>query len=54
MERFQTRESTPMTSATKPFTCIDDDIIENMAEIGVYEFAVYAAIKKHRNRETGA
>src|SRR5919205_3661000 len=42
---------TPITVV--PHTRIDNDIILNMAEIGVYCYAVYSAIKMHRNQKTG-
>jgi hypothetical protein len=41
-------------TATAPFTCIDNNVILNMAEIGVYGMAVYLAIKMHLNQKTGA
>ena len=37
-----------------PHTRIDNTIIANMAEIGVYCYAVYSAIKMHLNQATGA
>jgi hypothetical protein len=43
-----------MITAIAPHTCIDNSIILNMAEIGVYGFAVYSAIKMHLNQTTGA
>jgi GntR family transcriptional regulator len=43
-----------MIEATAPHTRIDNDIILNMADIGVFGFAVYAAIKQHMNHATGA
>ena len=43
-----------MITAIAPHTRIDNSIILNMAEIGVYGFAVYAAIKMHLNQTTGA
>jgi hypothetical protein len=38
---------------TIPHTRIENSIIANMAEIGVYAFAVYSAIKMHVNQATG-
>jgi hypothetical protein len=43
-----------MITAIAPHTRIDNDIIVNMAEIGVYCYAVYSAIKMHLNQATGA
>jgi hypothetical protein len=37
-----------------PHTRIENSIIVNMAEIGVYAYAVYSAIKMHLNQATGA
>jgi hypothetical protein len=37
-----------------PHTRIENTIIANMAEIGVYCYAVYSAIKMHVNQTTGA
>jgi hypothetical protein len=39
---------------TIPHTRIENSIIVNMAEIGVYCYAVYSAIKMHLNQATGA
>jgi hypothetical protein len=39
---------------TIPHTRIENSIIVNMAEIGVYSYAVYSAIKMHLNQATGA
>jgi hypothetical protein len=39
---------------TTPHTRIENSIIVNMAEIGVYCYAVYSAIKMHLNQATGA
>jgi Helix-turn-helix domain len=39
---------------TTPHTRIENNIIVNMAEIGVYSYAVYSAIKMHLNQATGA
>jgi Helix-turn-helix domain len=39
---------------TIPHTRIENSIIANMAEIGVYCYAVYSAIKMHVNQATGA
>jgi hypothetical protein len=39
---------------TTPHTRIENTIIANMAEIGVYCYAVYCAIKMHLNQTTGA
>jgi Helix-turn-helix domain len=39
---------------TIPYTRIENSIIVNMAEIGVYSYAVYSAIKMHLNQATGA
>jgi hypothetical protein len=36
-----------------PHTCIENSIIDNMAQIGVYGYAVYCAIKRHLNQKTG-
>jgi hypothetical protein len=36
-----------------PHTCIENSIIDNMAQIGVYGYAVYSAIKRHLNQKTG-
>ena len=38
---------------TIPHTRIENSIIANMAEIGVYAYAVYSAIKMHVNQATG-
>jgi len=35
-----------------PHTCIENSIIDNMAQIGVYGYAVYSAIKRHLNQKT--
>ena len=35
-----------------PHTCIENSIIDNMAQIGVYGYAVYSAIKRHLNQQT--
>jgi helix-turn-helix protein len=37
-----------------PHTRIENSIIATMAEIGVYPYAVYSAIKMHLNQATGA
>ena len=42
---------TPLTHT--PHTRIENTIIANMAEIGVYCYAVYCAIKMHLNQATG-
>ena len=39
---------------TVPHTRIENTIIANMADIGVYCYAVYSAIKMHLNQATGA
>ena len=39
---------------TIPHTRIENSIIVNMADIGVYAYAVYSAIKMHLNQATGA
>jgi Helix-turn-helix domain len=39
---------------TTPHTRIENTIIANMADIGVYAYAVYCAIKMHLNQATGA
>jgi hypothetical protein len=39
---------------TIPHTRIENTIIANMADIGVYAYAVYCAIKMHLNQTTGA
>jgi hypothetical protein len=39
---------------TIPHTRIENSIIANMADIGVYAYAVYSAIKMHLNQATGA
>jgi hypothetical protein len=39
---------------TTPHTRIENTIIANMSEIGVYCYAVYCAIKMHVNQATGA
>jgi hypothetical protein len=39
---------------TTPHTRIENTIIANMADIGVYAYAVYSAIKMHLNQATGA
>jgi hypothetical protein len=39
---------------TLPHTRIENTIIANMADIGVYAYAVYSAIKMHLNQATGA
>jgi hypothetical protein len=36
-----------------PHTRIENSIIDNMARIGVYGYAVYCAIKRHLNQKTG-
>jgi hypothetical protein len=36
-----------------PHTCIENSIIDNIAQIGVYGYAVYCAIKRHLNQKTG-
>jgi len=36
-----------------PHTCIENNIIDNIAQIGVYGYAVYSAIKRHLNQKTG-
>jgi hypothetical protein len=36
-----------------PHTRIENSIIDNMAKIGVYGYAVYCAIKRHLNQKTG-
>jgi hypothetical protein len=36
-----------------PHTCIENSIIDNIARIGVYGYAVYCAIKRHLNQKTG-
>src|SRR6516165_1103516 len=38
---------------TVPHTRIENSIIDNMAQIGVYGYAVYSAIKRHLNQKTG-
>ena len=38
---------------TTPHTRIENSVIANMSEIGVYAFAVYSAIKMHVNQATG-
>jgi hypothetical protein len=43
-----------MTTAIAPHTRIENSIITNMAEIGVYCYAVYCTIKMHVNQTTGA
>ena len=52
------RESLSMatitTLKTTPHTRIENSIIVNMADIGVYAYAVYCAIKMHLNQTTGA
>src|SRR4030095_2773240 len=52
------RESHSMATITHlqttPHTRIENSIIANMAEIGVYCYAVYSAIKMHLNQATGA
>src|SRR5918911_2315837 len=42
---------TPITVV--PHTRIANEIILNMAQIGVYCYAIYSAIKMHRNQRTG-
>ena len=37
---------------TTPHTRIENSIIDNMAQIGVYGYAVYSAIKRHLNQKT--
>ena len=37
---------------TTPHTRIENSIIDNMAQIGVYGYAVYSAIKRHLNQQT--
>jgi hypothetical protein len=39
---------------TIPHTRIENTVIANMADIGVYAYAVYSAIKMHLNQATGA
>ena len=41
------------THAITPHTRIENSIIDNMAKIGVYGYAVYCAIKRHLNQQTG-
>ena len=41
------------THAITPHTRIENSIIDNMAKIGVYGYAVYCAIKRHLNQKTG-
>ena len=36
-----------------PHTRIENSIIDNIAQIGVYGYAVYSAIKRHMNQKTG-
>jgi Helix-turn-helix domain len=36
-----------------PHTRIENSIIDNMAQIGVYGYAVYCVIKRHLNQKTG-
>jgi Helix-turn-helix domain len=36
-----------------PHTRIENSIIDNMAQIGVYGYAVYSAIKRHINQKSG-
>jgi hypothetical protein len=36
-----------------PHTRIENSIIDNMAQIGVYGYAVYSAIKRHMNQKNG-
>jgi hypothetical protein len=42
-----------MQQAIVPHTRIENSIIDNMAQIGVYGYAVYCAIKRHLNQKTG-
>jgi len=44
---------TMTATATLPHTRIENSIIANIAEIGVYCFTVYAAIKMHVNQASG-
>jgi Helix-turn-helix domain len=37
---------------TTPHTRIENSIIDNMAEIGVYGYAIYSMIKRHLNQKT--
>jgi Helix-turn-helix domain len=46
--------ATISTLKTTPHTRIENTIIANMAEMGVYCYAVYCAIKMHLNQTTGA
>jgi len=46
--------ATITTLKTIPHTRIENTIIANMADIGVYAYAVYCAIKMHLNQATGA
>jgi Helix-turn-helix domain len=46
--------ATITTLKTIPHTRIENTIIANMADIGVYAYAVYSAIKMHLNQATGA
>jgi helix-turn-helix protein len=46
--------STITAIKTTPHTRIENTIIANMADIGVYAYAVYCAIKMHLNQATGA
>ena len=46
--------ATITTLKTTPHTRIENSIIVNMADIGVYCYAVYSAIKMHLNQTTGA
>jgi hypothetical protein len=43
-----------ITPINTPHTRIENTIIANMAEMGVYCYAVYSAIKMHLNQATGA
>jgi hypothetical protein len=48
------RERRVMAAITPiPHTRIENSIIDNMAQIGVYGYAVYSAIKRHLNQKTG-
>jgi hypothetical protein len=49
------RESRRMAAAITPVphTRIENSIIDNMVQIGVYGYAVYCAIKRHLNQKTG-
>jgi Helix-turn-helix domain len=58
LDGFATGRASTMATITAiktiPHTRIENTIIANMADVGVYAYAVYSAIKMHLNQATGA